>query len=249
MLRLLAHVFVPAVLNKALKHQKQIGYKLVFKDLPPEWINGFMLVDMTKTWQKFGLPISGLNYFTLGAIENGTSTRLQSNKQLYQAWLGGYIFTSTQVNDWEPKDFIKLCEADQKKWLSYYGDPSPKMEFDTPVKVKDILINNIPGQLYRWLGTTHSDVGKRSSKFYNRAVMDGMAYIMNRLNPNLMLKGSNFIPSKKDSYEEVCISGYIAVMGINPKTKALLYVCVEEGNAQKIKMDKLLLDYLEIIKT
>jgi hypothetical protein len=118
MLSLLAKLLATRVLRNELRLQATIGYKLRFGDLPDEWLNGYMLADMTKTWHAYGLPIKGLNYFTLGTIKDGLSTRYMPNKPLYQAWLGGYIFTSEKPLDWNPQDYLKLCEADQKKWYN-----------------------------------------------------------------------------------------------------------------------------------
>lgn len=91
MLRLLAKIVGPRVLRQELDEQSRIGYKLSLKAKPKGWVGAFMLADMTKTWRKAGLRCSGLNYFTLGDIKNGLSTRFQKDNRMYQAWLGGYI--------------------------------------------------------------------------------------------------------------------------------------------------------------
>jgi hypothetical protein len=251
MLKLLAPVFVPSILNSALQHQSRIGFKVNFKDLPQEWIKGNIVVDMTKTWNNYRLPISGLNYFTLGALKNGLSTRFDQNEKLYQAWLGGYLFMLDKSNNWNPEDYLKVCEADQKKWLWYYGVLNPKMDFGKPSKVKELQANGIKGRLYAWTGTTQSDVGNHSKRLYNRAIMDGMAYIMNKLNPGLKMQGKNFIPtqSNRSSYEAITISGYIAIMDISADKKALLYVCMSGKSEDKdTQMEDLITNHIQLVK-
>ena len=72
------------ILNKLKQAENEIGYKLVFTEIPDLWINGIMGCEMTRTWQKFGLKISkGANYFTVGRIENGVSSRFVSEKPQY----------------------------------------------------------------------------------------------------------------------------------------------------------------------
>ncbi len=237
MLKLLAPLLVPPVLNRALRLQKELGYKLGFADLPPEWLNGGVLVDMTATWQGYGLPIRGTNWFTLGAVQNGVSTRFVSGDRLYQAWLGGYVFTSQAPLDWTPTQYLRVAEADQKKWLRYYGVPEPQMDFGAPHSEGTIKIDGVAGQLYSWSGETQSDVGPRAGRFYNRAVMDGMAWIMNRLSPGLHVCGRQFISTATAKpYEPLTIGGYIAIMDLGSDTKALLYVCMTKPNAGDMRV-------------
>jgi len=250
MLRLLAPLVASQVLRRGLKHQNELGYKLEFKNLPLEWINGYALADMTTTWRNYGLPISGLNYFTLGSVKQGISTRFTPGERLYQAWLGGYIFRFDKPTSWKPKDYMKLAEADQKKWLWYYGAPAPRMDFGESHKVANLAMSGINGKLFAWTGITQSDVGVHSRSLHNRVVMDGMAYIMNRLTPNLRLQGKQFIPRHEyQSYEELAISGYVAIMDIRPDTKAVLYVCMSEPDEHDDKiMKQLITRHLELRK-
>ena len=102
------------VLSNELKLQKKIRYKLVFKNLPKDWIDGYALVGMTLTWHSYGLPIRGLNYFTVGSLKNGLSSRFIMDSDLYQAWLGGYVFQSKKRLYWHSDDYLRLAEADQE---------------------------------------------------------------------------------------------------------------------------------------
>ncbi len=249
MLKFLAPFIVPHVLQKAINLGKSIGYKMQFKNLPSDWINGYAMVDMTKTWHNYGLPIRGVNYFTLGDVQNGISSRFISEDKMYQAWLGGYIFTNDTPIDWNPQSYLKVAEADQKKWLWYYGVPNPKMDFGNLHKIEDLHINGISGQLYSWSGDTQSDVGYKSTNLYNQTMMEGMAYIMNQLNPHLHLEGRHFIPTAIDhpSYKKIILSGYIAIMNIGPKTKSLLYVCMVNPKVNdKNNMKELITKHIDL---
>jgi hypothetical protein len=250
-LKLLAPVVVPGILAKYQKLQQKIGYKLKFKNLPEDWINGYAMVDMTKTWTNYGLSIKGLNYFTLGNIKNGISTRFIPGGKMYQAWFGGYIFTDTSPINWTPENYLKVAEADQKKWLLYFGKSDPAMDFGELKKVKRLTNSGKQAELFSWSGTTNSDVGKRSNRLYNRAIMDGMAYIMNKNTPGLNLKGSNFIPKLPigKSYEELTIYGFIVIIDLTPNTKAMLYVCMSENSDDNVRyMEDLITKHIDWVK-
>lgn len=228
MLSLLAKGVSSHVLKGQLREQKRLSYRLTLKDKPKGWINAFMIADMTKTWRATGLKCGGLNYFTLGDIKNGVSTRFQKDDPMYQAWLGGYIVECDNDKPWNVNDYCKLPEADQNKWLWHFGDETAAMHFGTPKFEKDIENNGFKGKLYSWTGSTHSDVGDKSTRLYTRGLMDGMAAIMNKIQPGLYLRGKNFVPrlsNGQQSYEETEIKGYFGIFEIAPKLKVVLYVC------------------------
>ncbi len=252
MLKLLAQVVGPKVLKRELVVQDRIGYKLSLKDSPKGWIKALMISNMTKTWQAANLRCNGLNYYTMGEIKNGLSTRFQKDSPMYQAWLGGYIVEYDSDKKRGIKEYCKLPEADQNKWLWHFGDRSAAMQFNAPVFVRSIKNNEIEGRLYSWTGTTHSDVGSKSSSLYTRGLMDGMAAILSKINPNLSLKGSFFVPKLNKgvpSYEPTELKGYFGVFELSPKLTIVLYVCGTDGFGGLKGFEKFLLDNILIEPT
>ncbi|MES2630824.1 MAG: hypothetical protein V4611_02615 [Patescibacteria group bacterium] len=231
MLEKLTQLVAKSILSNELKLQKKVGYRLVFKNLPDDWIDGYALVDMTLTWHSYGLPIKGLNYFTVGSLKNGLSSRFLTNDDLYQAWLGGYIFQSKKPLYWHSDDYLKLAEADQEGWLRHYGNTTPDMDFGNLTKIDDMVLSGKKAQLFEWVGITQSDVGNANHSLILKVMSDGMAYMMNTLTPGLKLKGKNFIPkTTQTTYQELAISGYMILVNINSRTKAVLYVCMVGDN-------------------
>jgi hypothetical protein len=172
-------------------------------------------------------------------VRGGLSARFVPSCDLYQAWLGGYLFFYDPGLSWRAEDFLKLAEADQKKWLWYYGVTRPVMDFGTPVPAAPATIDGVQGQLFRWDGLTQSDVGPQSRTVRNRVVMDGMAYIANALTPTLGVRGADFVPDlvSGNGNESLVISGYIAVMDIEPGVRAVLYVCKTKEVADRERDD------------
>lgn len=61
--KLLKYIYL-SHLNKL---DKQIGCKLIFNQIPTNYIDGVISVNMTKTFKMFGLDIlKGKNHFTIG---------------------------------------------------------------------------------------------------------------------------------------------------------------------------------------
>ena len=236
------------VLSNELKLQKKIGYKLVFKNLPKDWIDGYALVGMTLTWHSYGLPIRGLNYFTVGSLKNGLSSRFIMDSDLYQAWLGGYVFQSKKRLYWHSDDYLRLAEADQEGWLRHYGDKAPGMDFGTLKKVDELIVSGKKAQLFEWVGVTQSDVGNIDHSLLLKVMSDGMAYMMNTLTPGLKLKGKNFIPKISHvTYQELAISGYMILVNINPTTKAVFFVCmVGDNKPDHLVMKRLITKHIQL---
>ncbi len=238
------------VYKQALRRQKALGYRLSLKDSPPGWIDTLMLADMTKTFRAASLPVSGLNYFTLGSVEYGHSARFNPDNPHYQAWLGGYLVHFDQKPDWTPQDYFKLPEADQIKWLHHFGDPNPVMQFEHIGDPELIKNGDFTGRLHLWTGTTHADIGPGNRSFHTRTYMEGMAHVMNQTHPGLGLKGKNFIPGPSDAaYEPLKLAGYLAIFELEPNLAAVLYVC---GTGELVKnlraLEQLLKDHLVLEK-
>lgn len=250
MIQTVTRIVADYVLKNELSHQKRVGYRLAFVDLPDDWVQGYAMVDMTLTWHSYGLPIRGLNYFTVGSIEHGKTTRFNPHSDLYQAWLGGYIFESKKPLHWQSDGYLRLAEADQKGWLRRFGAVSPAMDFGKLTKLNDFVIDDHPATLYSWSGVTRSDVGASSHGIIMRVMMDGMADMMNTLTPGLKVKGKNFVPRRsyrRQPFEELLISGYMVLVNISSTTKAVLYVCmVGDNQPDHVVMKRLILDHLKL---
>ncbi len=238
---------------KFLAKEKNLEYKLSFTNLDKGWINGTMLVDMTRTWSKADLKAIGTNYFTMGAVKSGLSTRYDPDSEYYQAWLGGYLACFKEAREWSIQDHFNLAVADQKKWLWYYNDPSPKMMFYKPISEEVIKIGDYNAKLYYWKGDSHSDIGDKYNKWYVSAVMQAMAHIMNKRNKKLRLVGSDFVPDWKNyrnlnPYEDITYAGYVAIVDIKPNLKAVLYAAGPKGNKQKQYLKRLLTSKVQILR-
>ena len=251
MLKALTKYVSKAVLTTELAHQKKAGYRLEFHNLPESWLQGFALVDMTFTWRKYGLPIRGLNYFTVGALSNGTTSRFSTESSLYQSWLGGYIFQSKKPLHWHTDGYLRLAEADQKGWLRRFGSKSPEMNFGKLTDKEELTVAGKKAVLYSWQGITQSDVGASSHTILTKLMMDGMADMMNTLTPGLALEGENFIPptAARTPFEELLISGYMILVNIDAHTKAVLYVCMVGDNKPDHQiMKRLIKNNIRLVK-
>lgn len=231
MLSILAKVVGHRILKRELNEQTRLGYKLNLVDPSGAWINGLMLADMTKTWEEAKLKCSGLNFFTLGAVENGLSNRYKPDHTYYQGWLGGYLVKHDE-SDWTLPQCFALAEADQNKWLQHLGYGLPAMDFHAPESRSQATNGGYSGELHYWQGDTRSDVGKRSARFYTRCLMEGMAAMMNELNPRLALRGKNFIAkltTGHQSYEPVILHGFLGVFDLEPHLTVVLYAAATEA--------------------
>lgn len=213
------------------RREKQLGYKLVLNNLFPHWIDGTMIYDMSSVWKKANMDAIGVNYFTIGAVKNGKSTRFDPMSPYYQSWLGGYIVRFANPQKWTVENHYKLADADQKNWLRIYGDKNQYVEIDykNAKEVGDIKISGYSGKLYQGGIWSDTDVGAQSDNFILQILMKGFAYFMNKSNKKLSVKGENFIPkwiqnSLLDSYQKIYLEGYCAIIEIDNLTKAVLYV-------------------------
>ncbi len=235
MLRPVAKVVAQRMAKRETITQNRFGVTLKLSNQPKGLINGLMVCDMTKTWNKHGIHCSGLNFFTLGDIENGLSTRYKKNSPMYQMWLGAYL-VEHKKQEWTPDDYLELAVADQQKWLSYYRYINPKMVFEAYEDNGQIKSGSHNGRLYYWHGNTFSDVGKHSNSLYSKAIMEGMAALMNKQNPNLQLVGNNFVPGNNQiptSYESILLEGYCGLFKIKPGLTVFMYVAAVTNNLKK----------------
>ena len=213
------------------KREKEMGYSLTFHNLAPHWINGLMIFDMSHVWKKFGLNAIGVNYFTIGAVKNGLSTRFDAKSPYYQAWLGGYIVRFAKPHAWTLEDHFKLGVSDQKNWLKLYGDQNPFVEVDlSSLKNRGkITIGEYEGALYEGNIWSDTDIGKGKSFLPLPLLMSGGAHHFNKDNPHLNVNYQNFIPKWKQNaeplapYQKILLKGYIGLIPLNATTKVMLY--------------------------
>ncbi len=234
--KLAQFIFIP----KLRSAQKEIGYQLVFRDIPDRYINGFMGYNETAVWKKFGLDIeAGTNYWTVGKVIHAVSSRFDRSAPEYQSWLGGYVVKLASGRAWTVEDHFQLAIADQDSWLKSYGDPNPMTTIDgwKFMKIDAIRNGQYSGTLYEGGCTTHSDVGSGYKKIRFRLEALAVAALFNFSNPSLRLKSSMMRPMKPvHPYEILKLRGYIAIFDIEEKIKIVLYgdgavVPCERGDA------------------
>jgi hypothetical protein len=216
-------IFIP----KVQRAEKEIGHKLIFRHIPEDFINGWVAWDETDTWQKFGIDLEvGVNYWTMGKIIGGASSRFDRNDPEYQSWLGGYLVKLVSKQDWSVQDHFKLAIADQNSWLRSYGDPKPKTSIEgwkfVPVDV--IQSGKYSGTLYEAGCTTDSDVGEGYKKIRPRLESLVIAALFNFSNPSLHLKGRMIRPIRSiNPYEVLKLRGYLAIFDVEERVKVVLY--------------------------
>lgn len=221
--KLIQTIFIP----KAERAEKKIGYQLFFRSIPDCFLNGVVRWDETTTWKKFGLDLEvGVNYWTIGRLMNGVSSRFDSGAPEYQSWLGGYLVKLASNRPWTVEDHFKLAIADQNSWLKTYGDPRPITSIEGWAfnQIDKIQIGKYSGRLYEGGCTTHSDIGGGYKKIKPRIISCGIAALFNSLNPNLFLRGNQLRPNTaNDSYKTLKLRGYIAIFDIAENRKIVLY--------------------------
>lgn len=211
--------------NRLLEHQ--LGYRLLLP-IDKNWVQSMMIADMTQIWKKHGLDARGTNYFTVGALKNGLSTRFDYNSTYYQAWLGGYIVQFSESKEWTIEDHYILAVADQINWLLLYGDRNPLVKVDKksveePIQIK---ISNYSGTFHKGSIWSNSDVGSTKLSLWSLIQLGVMTNIFNIINPALQLIYKNFIPKTNNNlepYQKIYLSGYIIILDLDEKTKAVLY--------------------------
>jgi hypothetical protein len=229
--------------------ERKIGYELKFSYIPKSWINGWMIFDMTKSWAEHNIKATGVNYFTVGNLVNGLSSRFIRTEKQYQSWLGAYLVKFEEDKEFTIQDHFNLAIADQMNWLRDFGDKNPfiKMQEQNVGKVESLTIGSYQGKLYEFLGgPSHSDVGEKSTNFHNCFEMHVMAEVINKSNPNLELEGSYFLPKDLSAnYETLTLKGYIAIIELEKNVKFVLY-----GNAAALlnEQGQEIVDYCPLLK-
>lgn len=186
---------------------------------------------MSPVWKKFGLDAVGINYLTVGSLINNLSSRFDTSSPYYQAWLGGYTVKFTNSREWKLEDHFKLGVADQKNWLHLYGVKNPTVEVDSGsvADLGEVNISGYNGRLYKGIIKSNTDVGNNYNNIHLSAIWAGGAYFYKEYDPDLVLSYKNFIPRWTDNellspYQVIDLEGYIAILALTERTKAILYV-------------------------
>jgi hypothetical protein len=204
----------------------EIGYKLVFPSIAQGWIQGWASVDLSKNWKKFGLDATGIDYFTIGGVVNGVSTRFDPCAEQFQSWIGGYLVRFSPRNTDTLQERLNLAVVDQLDWLGHYGDPHPRCElrsssFECGGRVK---VSGYTGELYVGGGFSHTDIGNRNKRLRLQLATRFIATIFNVNNDCLRLTNDNFIPTiAQPSYSDIFLKGYVICIQIEPNVCAVLY--------------------------
>lgn len=241
--KIIARLYV----SRVHKLEKKIGYSLTFSYIPESWINGWMIFDMTNAWSKHNIKAVGINYFTVGSLVDGLSSRFIPNKKQYQSWLGAYLVKFKEEKNFTLQDHFNLAVADQKNWLKSFGDPNPYIEMpESKASAPELFsLGQYQGKLYEFFGgQSHSDVGGRSVNWKTKITMPVMAEVMNLSNSTLKLHGNNFHPlNPATNYETVTLKGYVAIIELEKNVKFVLY-----GNASTTLFNGKEEDYYPLLK-
>src|SRR3989344_4538477 len=244
--KIIQFIFIP----RWEKLERTIGYALRFHQIPDRFVNGWVRWTMTGLWKKEGLKIiAGANYWTIGKIVDGVSSRYLRDCPEYQAWLGGYTVKLEPGAPWTLKDHLRLAVADQKSWLRHHGDPNPLgiVEDSDFTPIDTVRIGEYSGTLYEGEGTTHSDVGNSYNRvwFYIYLAAIVMASMFNFSNPALRITSTSMKPRKVSDkpYETLKIPVYLAIFNIDEDVAIILY-----GNGAIVEDKNIKKDYSLVIK-
>ncbi len=218
------------VYQRVLGRERELGYRLKLSPDKNRWLGNGIPFDMSSVWKKFGLDAIGVNYLTVGSLINNVSSRFDISSPYYQAWLGGYIVRFRSSRKWTLEDHFKLGVADQKNWLQLYGvkNPSVEIENKSVADLGQISISGYNGRLYRGIIKSNTDVGNNYNNIYLSAIWAGGTCFYKKYDPDLVLTYKSFIPDWTDieplsPYQVIDLEGYIAILEIDERTKAILY--------------------------
>lgn len=210
--------------------ERRLGYKIDFKNLSNNWLPAKVIHEMDSVWKREGLNAIGTNYFTIASVRTRLSERFNPKSPYFQAWLGGYIVKLSKKRKWAIRDHFKLAEADQRYWLKIYGDKKPKVHTDYShiEELGTVVISGFKGNLFRGNIFSDIDVGGGKIKLYDRLQISGLAIYFKKSNRKLNLRSQDLIPnwtkdSLLESYKNVSLRGYIAILEIDSLTKVVLY--------------------------
>ena len=207
------------------KLERGIGYKFVFHNIPSFYINGWVSCDMTKTWRHLNV-VKGANYFTMGKLIKGESSRFERGTVEYQSWFGAYTLKLKSKGNWTTKDHFNLAIADQNNWLKWYGDEKPATSVKgwNPIEISKVRMGGYSGSLYEFGCDTFSDVGRANNTIKLWLASAWMAAWFNLSNSHLRITGRELRPrASKINYEKLKLKGYIAIFDLPENVKVVVY--------------------------
>lgn len=235
------------LLPKIRAAEKRIGYKLVFSDIPKEYIQGIVSWDMSNTFKDAGLKIEvGMNYWTIGKIIHDVSSRFERKAVEYQSWLGGYLVKLAVEQHWTVEDHFKLAIADQNSWLHAYGDSKAMTSIKgwKFTEIGQIQNGQYIGKLYEGGCDTDSDMGNHDNNLKLKLESRVIAALFNLSNPKLHITGKEMRPKvTPKNYERLKLHVYIAIFDVEPKVKVVLY-----GNGTILKEHGKKIDTFKTLK-
>ncbi len=155
------------------------------------------------------------------------------------------------AKDWSVPEHYRLGEADQKNWLTVFGDPQPLLVPDLKSirQIARIKVCGYPAEIIQAAAWTHSDISSSVSGWPLKLLMSGMANIMKFSKSSLSLSGNELLPNWKETdsisnYEKIYISGYFIIVNISPLINAILY-----GNGTSKTLPKIKTELLSLMKS
>jgi hypothetical protein len=152
-----------------LEQERSNGATVVLATIPNGWTKPFKLV-MNDIWKD--LHLQGVNYFTFGGPQGAKSysSRADFRSSRYQAWMGVYVVDARQnvfghdnasINRSSAsfiREFSRLAEHDQKRWLQSAGDPSPKATLTRFRRAGTLRIGGVDRAVFEGTMESHSDL-------------------------------------------------------------------------------------------
>lgn len=132
---------------------------------------------MSGYWQAGGVPIQGVNYWTMGIpTDCVSSSRFDPDSRMYQAWLGAYTLVPLDEKCQRPpgikngspdmKFFGRIAAIDQNVWLKLYGVEFPYASLEKWELKEKTNIGGNDAWVYYGEMISLSDVGEEGAYGY-----------------------------------------------------------------------------------
>jgi hypothetical protein len=203
-----------------------LGYSLRFRRIPEPWIQGYASFDLTSSWQAAGLNVTGVDYFTVGTVVRGRTTRFDSHAETFQSWIGGYLVRLNEDRAYTLQEHLNLAVVDQVNWLRHYGDPSPACELPAAgfQNVGRVNISGYRGTVYVGGGYSHTDIGAATQRTWLHMAARVLAMAFNGNGAEPRVRAANFIPEVTEApYVPIFLKGIIIIVEIQPSVHAVLF--------------------------
>lgn len=209
------------------KLESHLGYALRFRRIPEAWIQSCASFDLTSSWQTAGLNVTGIDYFTIGTIVHGRSTRFDPNAEAFQSWIGGYLVRLNENRPYTLQEHLNLAVIDQLNWLRHYGDPSPTCELPAAEfqrRGKLTISGGYRGTVYVGGGYSHTDMGAAAPTAWLRIAAGALAVAFNGNGAEPRVKTAHVTPAPTElPYVPIYLKGIIIIVEVRPNVHAVLY--------------------------